>query len=363
MANANVHSLSVPTASNSSGIDSAYADLARAELNSPEHLDAVERIQAHERAYAKSQENVLKSNGISGHASARYDIIPTDAVIGSELKSTHMLSGGNSQSSPDMRTDVVKIGGFETSVAVAESMRRGMSAGEWQQLTGLPYEPINMLSGATAPTAPGQYRGADPKLQAIDNALNAQNSLEALTEVTDLQKAQADEAALINYDPSILEQVVKQGYGPEIADSLTSEIVATGDMEAESLSKYGITQDMLQDTIAHYQDAAEGMLVGVNSSVAFLSDFLSVAEAKSARQAIVARDMAKVMHLGERARDRAAGMSYSEISNWLSRDEKASVRLRNQNGTPIVDVNGMTTSWANAITNGLVSFNSKVKGK
>jgi hypothetical protein len=352
------------TTPNTPGLDGAYQALARAEHGSPEAMAAIADIQRHELAAYKAQENVIKGTGISGHASGRYDVAPADAVTAYEHRDLGIMHGGNTQSSPDLRTGIVKIGDFTTSLAVGEAMRRDMSAAEWTALTNLPYQPLEMLAGATTPTAPGQYRPADPRLQAIDDALNNQNQLDALKEATDLEKAQADETALINYDASLLEQIVKQGYGPEVADSLTSEIVASGDMEAESLAQYGVTAEMMNDTVAYYQDAAEGMLLGVNSSVAFLSDFLSDPEAKSARQAIVARDMAKVISLGERARDRAAGMSYGEISNWLSRDEKASVRLRNQNGTAIIDIPGVgTTSWANAVTNGLISFNSKVKGK
>jgi hypothetical protein len=42
-----------------------YIDLAHAEEGSPEHLDAVTRIQAMEKANAKAQESVIKGTGRS----------------------------------------------------------------------------------------------------------------------------------------------------------------------------------------------------------------------------------------------------------------------------------------------------------
>ena len=351
------NSLAAPTV-NSSGIDGAYQALARAEHGSPEAMAAIADIQAAERAYAKSQENVIKGTGISGHESGRYAIMPKDASPGREASTPGAVSGGNSQSSPDMRTDIVKIGGYETSVAVAEAMRRGMTADEWTAATGLPYQSLTMTNGtATAQPRPRQH--TDNKLAALDEALDKELALEKMTAAEEDAKTEADETAALNYDTSLLEQVVKQGYGPEIAESLTREVVDSGDLEAESLVKHGVTPDMMEDAVAHYTQAAENMLAKVNSSVAYMSEFLSDAEAKQARQAIVGRDMATVQRLGEAARDRAAGMSFKEVSEFLTKDEKALVRLRSVNGTPVVDVNGVTTSWGSAVINRLVAFDGK----
>ena len=352
------NNLTVPTA-NSSGIDGAYQALARAEHNSPEHHAAVEAIQSYERATAKAQENTLKGSGISGHASGRYAIVPKGAVEGYELKSPHMLSGGNSQSSPDLRTDIVKIGDFTTSIAVGEAMRRDMSPAEWFQLTGRDYTSLTMTDRGATPATPAQRRPVDPRLQALDDALNAQTQLDKM--LSD-EAAGSDEAKAVDamsFDPSLAEQVMSQHLGPDVTEGITKQVVDTGEFNAETMAQYGITGEMYQDAVEHYTAAAENMLATVNSSVNYVTDFLSEPEQVKARQAVVSRDMATVTRLGEIARDRAAAMSFKEVSEYLTKDEKAMIRLRSVNGTPVVDVNGATTSWGSALMSGLISFNGK----
>jgi len=141
-----------------------------------------------------------------------------------------------------------------------------------------------------------------------------------------------------SFDTSLIEQAMVTTLGPDVTERITRQVVDAGDFDAEALAKYGVTEDMYQDALVHYQAAAEQMLAPINSSVAYLENFLSDAEAAKARSAIVARDMTTVQRLGEMAKNRAASMNHKEVTDFLSKAEKAQLRLRSQSGQSIVDL-------------------------
>jgi hypothetical protein len=327
-----------------------YITLATAEEGSPEHLQAVADIQAMERANAKAQENVIKGTGRSGHAYASYTIVPADLKEPYERKSPDALKVG--VASPDMR-ELVRIGDMETSREVAEAMRRDMNPMEWQHLTGLAYVSLTQ----NPQLVQDAKTKAAAKLAPIQEELDQVNAVDELARAEDDAARIAKDQELQNVPPSVLEQVLETHYGPDLTQGLTRQTVESGEVDLESLSKLGVAPEMVEETIAHYTEAAEKMLEPVGSCTAYSLNFLSEAEQKTMRQAIVARDLAKVQSLGMRARDRAAQMSYDDVSQFLTKEERLKVRLRQVNRQAVVDLPGVgTTSWANAVTMGLVSF-------
>ena len=346
---------------NSSGIDGAYAALDRATHGSPEAMAAIADIQSYERAYAKSQENVIKGTGRSGHENGSYGIVPKGAVPGYEMRTPGGFSNDIGQASPDLRTDIVKIGGFETNIAIGESMRRSMSPAEWSSLTGLPY--VSLTQTDRAAILADEYKprfAVDPKLQSVQDALDKTLSLDEMLAAEADAKRQAAEVDAISFDTSLLEQVMTDTLGHDITVSATKQLVDSGEIDMEALGKLGIDDSMISDAVQHYTAAAETMLAPVNSSVTYLQNFLSDAEAVKVRQAIVSRDMSTTQHYGEIAKNRAASMNHKEVSDFLSKGERAQLRLRSQGGQAVIDLpNGVTTSWSAAIINGLISFSSK----
>lgn len=162
---------------------------------------------------------------------------------------------------------------------------------------------------------------------------------------------------LQSYEASLLEKVLDQNYGPDVTAKVAREVVETGDLNSESLSKLGVTDDMLEETVAHYRTAAQAMLQPVGSCTSYLENMLTEGEAQKVRAAIVSRDMAEVQRLGVIARDRAASMDFKQINEFLSRDERLKLRVRQQGTLVMVDLPGVgTTSWANAVISGRISF-------
>lgn len=340
--------------SNSIGPDLSgvsYHLLQNVEEGSPEHEEAVKTIQAQERAAEIAFRNTLQGTGVSGHGYASYTIIPEDAVPSNEK--TYLGPMGVGVASPDLREGLVRIGQMETSIEVAEAMRRGMSPQEWTILTGLPYSSLTQA----------QYVSPDEKAKAQAKLATVQDELDKASVVDELAKAEEDakrieqEEALQNVPPSILEQALENQYGPDMAQGLTRSVVESGEVDLDTLGKLGVAPEMIEETIQHYTEATERMLNPVGSCVAYTLNFLSEPEAKTLREAVVARDLSKVQSLGTRARDRAAQMSFDEVSEFLSKEERLKIKLRNVNRQPVISLpNGVTTSWASAVTQGLISF-------
>lgn len=344
---------------NSSPINAAYAALDRAAHGSPEAMAAIADIQSYERAVAKANENVIHGTGMGGHESGGYTIHPKNATPGREYITPGSMVVG--EASPDMTEGIVTIGGFQTSIVVAEAMRRGMSAGEWTAMTGLPYQSLTQTNhGAAQPSGHKARFEVDPKLQSVQDALDRNLSLEEMLAAEADTKRVAAEVDAISFDTSLLEQVMTDTLGHDITVSATKQLVDSGEIDMEALGKLGVDDSMISDAVQHYTAAAETMLAPVNSSVAYLQNFLSDAEAVKVRQAIVSRDMSVTQHYGEIAKNRAASMSHREVTDFLSKGERAQLRLRSQGGQAIIDLpNGVTTSWSAAIINGLISFSSK----
>jgi len=116
-----------------------------------------------------------------------------------------------------------------------------MSAGEWTALTGLPYENITMMDrGAPVAPVPGVRQHTDPKLQALDDALNKQNALDnMLTEEADA-KSDAKVIDAMTFDESLVESVMKQHLGPEITEGAVNAVVESGEFDMEALAKLGV---------------------------------------------------------------------------------------------------------------------------
>lgn len=331
-----------------------YHMLMISEHGSPEHLQAVSDINAIEKAQAKSQENVIKGTGVSGHAYASHTIRPADAVPSNVDTYRGPMSVG--VASPDMREGIVSIAGMETSVEVGEAMRRSMSPDEWKALTGREYVSLTQVQHQPAQDTRERFK-VDPKLAEDQAKLDQQKQLEEMLKANAEKSRQLADQELQSYEPSLLEKVLEQSYGPEITSNIQREVIENGDLSSENLTKLGVTEEMTSEAVSHYTAAAEAMLEPVGSCTAYLMNFLSDGEAMKARAAIVGRDMAEVQRLGMIARDRAAGMSFKEVSDFLSKDERMKLRLRQQGAHVTVDLPGVgQTSWANAVSNGLISF-------
>lgn len=328
-----------------------YHTLAIAIEGSPEHLQAVADIQALERAEAKAQQNVIKGDGRSGHTYASHTIVPDDAVPGYEFRTPGGMSVG--EASPDMREGIVKVGDMETSTEVAEALRRTMSAAEWTSLTGLPYVSLTQAQ----PVYPDEKTKAAAKLAPVSEKLEEVNELEAMIRENEDQHRQDADNQLQSYEPSLLEKVLETHYGPDMTFNLQRAVVESGELDGENLTKLGVTEDMVEEAVAHYRSAAEAILEPVGSCTAYLENFLSDGEAQKARGAIVSKDMAELQRLGMMARDRAAAMSHGEVSEFLTKEERLTLKLRQQGNLLMVTLPGVgDTSWANAVTNGLISF-------
>lgn len=328
-----------------------YHTLAIAPEGSPEHLQAVADIRALELAEAKAQENVIKGDGRSGHGYASHTIVPDDAVPGYEYRTPGGMVVG--EASPDMRVGIVKVGDMETSTEVAEALRRTMSAAEWTSLTGLPYVSLTQAQ----PVYTDEKAKAAAKLAPVAEKLDEVNELEAMIRENEDQHRQDNDNQLQSYEPSLLEKVLDQHYGPDLTSNLQRAVVESGDLESEELTKLGVTEEMVEEAVAHYRSAAEAMLEPVGSCTAYLENFLTDGEAMKARAAIVGKDMAELQRLGMVARDRAASLTYKDASEFLTKEERLSIKLRQQGNLLMVTLPGVgDTSWANAVTNGLISF-------
>lgn len=328
-----------------------YHALITAAEGSPEHLQAVADIQAMERAEAKAQENVIKGDGRSGHAYASHTIVPPDAVPGREFNNPGPMMQG--VSSPDMREGIVKIGDMETSTAVAEAMRRSMSAAEWTSLTGLPYVSLTQVQ----PIYPDAKTKEAAKLAPVAEQLQKVNDLEQMIKENEDQHRQDKDNDLQSYDVSLVEKVLEQHYGPDMTANLQRAVVESGEIDSENLTKLGVTENMMGEAVSHYVQAAEKMLEPVGSCTAYLQNFLTEGEAQKVRAAVVGRDMSEVQRLGMIARDRAASMDMKQITDFLSKEERLKLRVRQQGTLIMVDLPGVgPTSWGNAVTNGLISF-------
>jgi hypothetical protein len=332
-----------------------YTALATADHGSVEHLQAVADIQAMEKAYQKSQENVIKGSGVSGHAYASATIVSPDAVPSNIDTYLGPMSVG--VASPDMREGIVRIGDMETSVTVAEAMRRGMSAEDWKSLTGREYVSLTQAQPQTTSEATKDRFKNDPKLADTQQKLDEANDLEAMIKANEDQNRQETDLELQSYEASLLEKVLEQHYGTDITTKVQRKIIDSGDLSSENLAKLGVTEEMTSEVESHYRVAAEKMLEPVGSCTAYLENFLSEAEAKLARAAIVGRDMNEVQRLGMIARDRAASMDLKMITEFLSKEERLQLRVRQEGTLIMVDLPGVgQTSWASAVTNGLISF-------
>jgi hypothetical protein len=118
----------------------------------------------------------------------------------------------------------------------------------------------------------------------------------------------------------------------------------------------GIQPEMVEDAVAHHTEAAGRMLAPVNSNVTYVENGLSEREQEAFRAAVVSRDLASVQRLGDIAKGRIANLAYDQVRDFLSHDERKMVRLRKDGMHTVVTVNGTDTSWANAVTMGLISF-------
>lgn len=335
-----------------------YLILANAEEGSPEHLQAVSDIQAMERAEAKAQENVIKGDGRSGHAYASYQIVPEDAVDGYENRTIGSMSVGEGFTD---KGDVINIAGMECSRETAEGLRRTMSVDDWREATGLPYENLLLNPKLTSDTESAKKveRFMKDESNPLQQKLDEMNDLEKMIKENEDQHRQDTDNDLQSYEVSLVEKVLEQHYGSDITSNLQRAVIESGEIDNENLTKLGVNEDMMKEAVSHYVQVTERMLEPVGSCTAYLENFLSDAEAAKVRAAIVGRDMSEVQRLGMIARDRAANMSLKDISNFLSKDEKMKLRVRQQGSLIMVDLPGVgATSWGNAVTNGLISFKS-----
>lgn len=332
-----------------------YHTLAIAVEGSPEHLQAVADIQEMERAEVKAQQNVLKGDGRSGHAYASHTIVPEDAVPGYEMRTPGAMTVGEGFID---HGDTVQIGDMRTSREVAEGLRRTMGADEWKELTGLPYESLTLNPNivqdqVSKPKERFPHKQGDPIQQALDKTLE----LEKLAEEQAEGERQDTDNQLQSYEPSLLEKVLETHYGPDMTTNLQRAVVESGEIDGENLTKLGVTDEMVTEAVEHYRAAAQAMLEPVGSCTAYLENFLTEGEAQKARAAIVGKDMSELQRLGMVARDRAAGMTYAEASEFLTKEERLSIKLRQQGNLVIVTLPHVgDTSWGAAVTNGLISF-------
>lgn len=158
-----------------------YYDILNAEVGSPEHMEALAQIQSRERAEAKTQDNMIKGTGVSGHPYASHTIVPDDAVPGFEMSTPGAMKHG--QSSPDMREGIIRIGDMETSTEVGEAMRRGMTPAEWTALTGLPYVSLTQVQHVH----PDEGAKAAAKLAPVQEQLDEANELEAMIKANEVR--------------------------------------------------------------------------------------------------------------------------------------------------------------------------------
>jgi len=125
------------------------------------------------------------------------------------MRSPGGFSDDIGQASPDLRTDIIKIGGFETSLVVGEAMRRGMSPAEWTSLTNLPYVSLTQTDRAAILAEEHKPRfSVDPKLQGVQDALDKTLSLEQMTAAEADAKRVAAEVDAFSFDTSLIEQAM-----------------------------------------------------------------------------------------------------------------------------------------------------------
>lgn len=328
-----------------------YVALANAEEGSPAHLEAVAEIQARERAYAKSQENVIKGDGRSGHGYASHTIVPEDAVPSNVDTWRGPMAVG--EGATDFG-DTIQIGDMRTSREVAESLRRQMNPMEWEHLTGLPYQSLTLNPHIVSDQAnKTKERFNKPENDPLQDALDKTLELERL----DAEKQQESNEEEMDFGPSLLEQVVSSTYSPEMADGIVRDVVASGEINVEALRTIGVEDSMINEAVEHYRVAADAMLKEVNSCTGYLENALTDDEAAAARKAIVAKDVNTLQQLGALARNRIASMQYGDLKEFLTKEERLSIKLRQQGTLLMVTLPKIgDTSWSSAVSNGWVSF-------
>jgi hypothetical protein len=254
-------------------------------------------------------------------------------------------------SSGDQR-GLVSIGGMLASRESAENMRMTMTPQEWKAATGLEY--TSVLTGQAL--QPHQ-QGPSPEQQRLDelNAIEQQMAEQAEAE------RQADEDIVVT--PSLLAMALEANVGPEVVNQITAIAAEHGEIDPETAAKHGIEPFMVEEATAHYMDLAEQALLPVNGAVAFMNDFLSPAEQARARAFILNGDIAGFRGLGERARDRAAGMDAQTAKSFFTMEELVRINLKDRGrGTLTVTLPEVgEVSLAAAISQGLISFNGKAR--
>jgi len=262
-----------------------------------------------------------------------------------------MIPGAMAQgvSSGDQR-GLVSIGGQLATPQIAEGVRLSVSAAEWKAMTGLDY--TSVLTGQA--TQPHQH-GPSPEQQRLDEL----NSIEQQMKDQEEAARQTDEDIVVT--PSLLAMALEANVGPDVVNQITAMAAETGEIDPETAAKHGIEPYMIQEATEHYMDIGEQALLPVNSSAALMMEFLNEAEQTRARTFLLNGDLAGFRSLGERARDRAAGMDAQTAKSFLSFDELVRINLRDRGrGVLTVTLPGVgEVSLGAAITQGLISFNGK----
>jgi hypothetical protein len=332
-----------------------YSPIANLEPGSAQFEIAMTKIHKQERAVTTARENSIQGSGRSGHAYASHTITPPDAV-----PSNVTAYRGHGVDSPDMRTDIVRIGDMETSIEVGEAMRRGMSPQEWLSLTGLPYVSLTQahyVSVGEPNPADLLTAGANAAKARVEAQLEEGNEIERMARENELAHKEAAEAEAAAFEPSLLEKVMTNQMGPDVTNGLVRAVAENGEVSPDMAEKLGLSEEMIEETFQHYVEVADKLLAPINSCSSYVENFATEPEARAFRTAIVGRDTDTVRRIGEVVMQRAAAMSYNDLKEYLTPQEVAKVNLKFNNRQPTVTLPKIgEASWRSAIINGWVSF-------
>jgi hypothetical protein len=291
-------------------------------------------------AWTKGQASMF--SGSAGNMSVyQSHTFKTDApTVPSDREFRGAMSHGEGITLPD---GLIQIGDFRTDVKTAEAFRQSVGAEEWESLTGLPYQSLMQRMQI-------EERGSERPRTSPEEV-----KVEALVE-PDMTDPETLETQLI--DNSVLEKAVAEHWDQDVTDRIKRELIETPELTDEMVSKLGITAQMFEETVEHYREQADRVLLPVNSSAEMLSEFLSGKEQANARKALLNRDTATLRRYGEVATQRLAQMRVDELAAWMTPDEKKKFHLQDGgSGVPVVTLPELgKVLWSTAVSQGFVKL-------
>lgn len=293
--------------------------------------------------------------GSAGNSSEQYHVqmMPTGPISSSDRDFRGAMGHGVGVAAPD---GLVQVGSMRTDAATAEMLRQSMSAKEWVALTGRDYAPVDAKADQRSAYGKQTVTDMGPSHNVTDPDAALGKGVGEGEGYDESMDPESISTQII--ERSFAEEHLETFHNADIAAKVRDQLIEDPSTITEEMrSTIGVSEDMVNDAIAHYVETADRVLKPVNSSTQVMSEFLSDEEAVRARKALLNSDLPTIRHLGQLATQRMADLRGQELIDWLSPQERSDLQLRLSNtGMGIVTLNGVTTDWYSAVSNGWIKL-------